>query len=350
MFESISECDLKQIIDKIESEILHFLNENLFFELFSVKYLDASFSLKSHLLTPLLDITSRGGKRLRPVFLILLTRLFLGDEKAAYSYAPVIEAIHTASLVHDDIEDGSVKRRGESALHIKYGIDTALNAASYLYFFALSLIEKQDKDRKASLYKETTESLTLLHLGQAFDIRHHSNYDLPFTYKDYTTCVALKTGELFSLAAKAALIFSGKACEKREEPALFSELGIAFQMFDDLQNISSGNKGKDRGDDIVEGKLSFPIVLYLEERISEKTKIISLFKRAKEEGILSSAVNECCKLLEKNGILEKGLEIAKKKADTVFDKLYSLHKNSFELDVIKELFFKSTAFKNNSIK
>lgn len=342
----MNECDLNKIMDRVESEIASVLNEKCFYERFSLKYSKTSDSLKTHLLTPLIDITLRGGKRIRPVLLILITRLLLGDETAAYSYSPVIEAIHTASLIHDDIEDSSFKRRGDKTLHIKYGVDTALNAASYLYFFALSLIEKQKGDVRALLYNVTIEALTLLHLGQAFDIKHHSDYDLTFDYEMYSTCVALKTGTLFSLVANVALIFSGKELEKSEEPTLFNELGVAFQMLDDLKNISSGNKGKDRGDDIVEGKLSFPIILYLDERKCEKKKIISLFKRAKQEGISSTAVNECCTLLEESGVLEKGLEIAHKKIDNVFDKLYSLHKNSFVLDVIKEFFLKNTALKS----
>lgn len=343
----MNECDLKKIIKRIEHEITINFNEKYFYDHFLPEYSPSPISsLGSHLFTPILDITSRGGKRLRPVLLILITKLFSGDEDAAYRFAPVIEAIHTASLVHDDIEDGSVKRRGEDALHIKYGIDTALNAGSWLYFFALSLIEKQNKDIRESLYAVTVQALTLLHLGQAFDIKHHSNYELIFNYDMYTTCVSLKTGSLFSLVAKTALILAGKELDDREEPNLFSKLGVAFQMLDDLKNVCQGNKGKHRGDDIVEGKLSFPIVLYLEERSEKKKEIISLFNRAKKEGISSSAVNECCSLLESSGILEKGLEIAQKKIDTVFDKLYTLHKNSSTLDIIKELFFKNTSLEN----
>lgn len=298
-------------------------------------------ALETHILSPCLDIMNRGGKRLRPLLLLQLTKMLSGDEEAAYKFSPVIEGLHTASLIHDDIEDASLKRRGEVSAHIKYGMDVSLNAAAALYFFAIKLIEEQKTSFKLSLYQECIASLSLLHLGQAMDIKHHSNYSIPFNYEIYERISSLKTGTLFSLAIKVALIFSQKQDENMIASKALNELGVAFQMFDDLANISSGNKGKDRGDDIVEGKMSFPIVLYLQKDEKNKAFILQFFEQAKKEGITSQAVATCCALLEESGVIKEGLSIAKEKRDKAFSTLESIFGTSSQLDMIKSIFTKN---------
>ena len=110
-------------------------------------------------------------------------------------------------------------------------------------------------------------------------------------------------------------------------------------MFDDLKNVAkTGIKGKEQGDDIVEGKLSFPIVLYLEEHPDDKEKIISYFSKAKKEGIFSKAIQDCCLLLESSGVIEKGFNIAKNKLDACFNQLKNIHGTSPYFDMVKDIF------------
>ena len=327
---------MQSIVKRINKEIEKAINEvsvSSFLPLSSSLSFDA---IKTHIIEPCNDIISRGGKRIRPLLLILCTKLLEGNEEEAFKATPIIEAIHTASLIHDDIEDSSPKRRGEPSTYIKYGTDVALNAGSALYFFALGLIAHHRKELQCSLYNLCVNALSLLHIGQAMDIKHHSNYNLNFDKAMYEHLVKLKTGTLFSLSANLALLFSNK--EDSSLPKVFNEVGVAFQMFDDLKNVATGIKGKVRGDDIVEGKLSFPIVLYLEEHPNDKEKIISYFNKAKEEGVCSKAVEECCILLESSGVIEKGFNIAKNKLDFSFDKLTKLYGKSSYMDMIVEIF------------
>ena len=287
---------MDEIIKRIDAEIEKAINENC---ISSILELTSPFSLeaiKTHIIAPSFDIILRGGKRLRPLLLIFLTELVEGDIEKAFRLSPIIEAIHTASLIHDDIEDASPKRRGEPSVHIKYGLDVALNGGSSLYFFALALIQREDRALQGPLYNLFINALSLLHIGQAMDIKHHSNYNLHFDIAMYEHLVSLKTGTLFSLASSIALLLSSFLSKEEEKvlPEIFNNVGIAFQMLDDLKNVAkSGVSGKVRGDDIVEGKLSFPIVLYLEKYPKNKSLIISFFERAKNEGITSKAVEEC---------------------------------------------------------
>ena len=328
---------METIIKQINKEIEKAINE---VSVSSFLPLDSSLSfdaIKTHIIEPCNDIISRGGKRIRPLLLILCTKLLEGNEEEAFKATPIVEAIHTASLIHDDIEDSSPKRRGEPSTYIKYGLDVALNAGSALYFFALGLIARHRKELQCSLYNLCVNALSLLHIGQAMDIKHHSNYKLHFDKAMYEHLVKLKTGTLFSLSANIALLFSNK--KTQEFPQIFNELGTAFQMLDDLKNIKkTGIKGKVRGDDIVEGKLSFPIVLYLEEHPKDKEKIVSYFNKAKKEGVCSKAVEECCILLESSGVIEKGFSVVKNKLDSSFDKLTKLYGKSPYMDMIVEVF------------
>ena len=331
--ELVKDTIIKQINEELEKAI----NE---ISISSLLSLDSSLSfeaIKTHIIFPCNDMICRGGKRIRPLLLILLTKLLEGNEEEAFKASPIIEAMHTASLIHDDIEDSSPKRRGEPSTYIKYGLDVALNAGSSLYFFALALIARHKKEVQASLYNLCVNALSLLHIGQAMDIKHHSNYNLHFDMAMYEHLVTLKTGTLFSLSANLALIFSNK--RNSLLPQIFNEAGVAFQMFDDLKNVAkTGIKGKEQGDDIVEGKLSFPIVLYLEEHPDDKEKIISYFTKAKKEGIFSKAIQDCCLLLESSGVIEKGFNIAKNKLDACFNQLKNIHGTSPYFDMVKDIF------------
>ncbi|MGP1438417.1 MAG: polyprenyl synthetase family protein [Treponema sp.] len=328
---------MNDIIKRINEEIAKAINEE------SVNsYLGLSFdAVKTHFIEPCNDMISRGGKRIRPLLVVLCTKLFCGNEEEAYKFSPIIEAIHTASLIHDDIEDASSKRRGKPSVHITYGLDVALNAGSALYFFALSLIERQEVSKQKDLYQLCLNALTRLHIGQAMDIKYHSNYNLEFDDAMYEHLVSLKTGTLFSFAVDVARLFSNKDAIKNFksfEAVAFNDLGISFQMLDDIKNIASGVKGKEKGDDIVEGKLSFPIVLYLKENPKDKEKIIKLFGQAKKEGISSKAVEECCLLLENSGVVEKGLTIAKDKLDHSLNRLTKVYGTSPYMNVIASIF------------
>lgn len=96
------------------------------------------------------------------------------DIADAYKIVPLLEFVHTASLIHDDIEDGAQERRGLSCAHIAFGLDTAINAGSWLYFEAAAVIENiKDDNLKLRLYRLFAEELRCLHLGQAMDIAWH---------------------------------------------------------------------------------------------------------------------------------------------------------------------------------
>lgn len=299
----------------------------------AAKYIDK-------LIEPNYTLISLGGKRWRPLLMMLCYKMAAEKsgapalaEEQAYSLTPLVEFVHTASLIHDDIEDNADLRRGKPAAHISYGLDTALNAASWLYFEAPVCINhlSASDSLKLELYKTYSNELRRLHLGQAMDIFWHRNPDLFPEKKEYLAMVKCKTGTLASLAAKLGCIAGGfSTAEATRFGGIAADIGIGFQIIDDVINLTSGNPGKKRGDDIVEGKKSLPVLLHAEEMPEDKQNIAAFMKSAACEGINSPAVENCITLLQKSRCIEKAAEQGR----TLIEKSCA----QFDSSQIKELF------------
>jgi octaprenyl-diphosphate synthase len=297
-------------------------------------------SLRS-LTAPLGDLLSRGGKRWRPLLMTLICES-LGGGDAALPLAPLVEFCHNASLIHDDIEDNSDERRGKPAVHVLYGEDTAINSGSFLYFLPLSCVgpwaaelEKQGvAPNDAAVYKNKVYEIwgaymRKLHLGQAMDIYWHRNFSVVPNIEEYYTMCALKTGCLARFAAVLGVcaaeaagapqkVAANAALSPGEAPpsrvaanmAIYlgegaEKLGVGFQILDDVKNLTTGIPGKKRGDDIVEGKKSLPVLLYL-NRYPEQAGLVSrCFAAARSGGASVPEVEELIGVLDAAGALDE---------------------------------------------
>lgn len=269
----------------------------------------------TNLITPNKALINLGGKRWRPVLMILCYEMAKKlknkqalTEEQVYSLVPLVEFVHTASLIHDDIEDSADLRRGKPAAHITYGLDTALNAGSWLYFEAPVCINKLDvnPEMKLSLYQIYTNELRRLHLGQAMDIYWHRTPSIFPEQEEYLSMVKCKTGTLASLAAKIGCAAGGMSIEEATKYGeIAANIGIGFQIIDDVINLTTGNVGKKRGDDIVEGKKSLPVLIHVAECPEDKVAIAKCMETAANDGINSPAVEDCIAILEKSGCIQK---------------------------------------------
>ncbi len=276
----------------------------------------------SNLLEPCRNLVSLGGKRWRPLLLVLCAELTKDAKKSenslenAYNLTPLVEFAHTASLIHDDIEDNSDTRRGKAAAHITYGMDVALNAGSWLYFQASSCIQSLNipNDEKLEFYELFLLELRRLHLGQAMDIFWHRNSEIIPSVEEYTAMVRNKTGTLARLAVELGILAGGASKNDAQRAGKIAEdIGTGFQILDDVTNLTKGNPGKKRGDDVVEGKKSLPVLYHLEENASDKATLAKLFEQARREGIYSPAVEKVIKILSSSGAVEK----ARKKGNEI---------------------------------
>jgi len=274
------------------------------------------------------DILSRGGKRWRPLLMTLACEASGGGD-AALPLAPLVEFCHNASLIHDDIEDRSDERRGGPSVHLLYGVDTAINAGSFLYFLPLACIDlwQQADNHKADVYSLWAAYLRRLHLGQAIDIHWHNTFDIVPSVDEYLGMCALKTGCLARFAAELGILAAKTAgCDTGQTGSLgeaAEKLGIGFQILDDVKDLTTGIPGKQRGDDIVEGKKSLPVLLYLQQHPEKMEMVCRCFMVARSDGVGAPETEELIQALEASGVITEAEERGKALiagARTVFEK------------------------------
>ncbi|MCL2441532.1 MAG: polyprenyl synthetase family protein [Treponema sp.] len=304
-----------ELLKKIETELEYWLPENpdslwidqVFTDIDNKTNTDSM----SFLLSPLRELVFRGGKRWRPLLMNLICKS-LGAGDAAIPLSPVLEFSHNASLIHDDIEDDSDERRGKPSVHKLFGVDTAINSASFFYFLASCCIDKCSFQNKDLIYKLWLKCMKRLHLGQAMDINWHRNVSIIPSVEDYILMCKLKTGSLARLAVELGGLAAGVSQESIQKIGEAADLmGVGFQILDDVKNLTTGIPGKKRGDDIVEGKKGFPVLLYMNKYPEKQEQVFYCFHVAKREGTLAPEVNELIAALENSGVFpeahEKGL-------------------------------------------
>ncbi|MDR1239210.1 MAG: polyprenyl synthetase family protein [Treponema sp.] len=269
--------------------------------------------LLAALINPGRDLLSRGGKRWRPLLMTLVCES-LGGGDAALPLTPLVEFCHNASLIHDDIEDNSDERRGRPAAHILFGVDTAINGGCFLYFLPLSCIDAWGTavpaEQKARIYACWGEYIRKLHLGQAMDIHWHRNFGSLPGLDEYLVMCRFKTGCLARLAAVLGAATAGPGFEAEGERLgkAAENFGVGFQILDDVKNLTSGIPGKKRGDDVVEGKKSLPVLLYLYRQPERRDFTARCFAAARAGGAGAPEVEALIGELEAAGTLEEAAE------------------------------------------
>jgi geranylgeranyl diphosphate synthase type I len=227
-------------------------------------------ALNKAIADPIWEFLDRGGKRWRPALFLLVCEA-LGKKLTDFAdFAIIPEVVHNGTLMVDDIEDTSEYRRGKPCTYKLFGLDIAINAGNAMYYLPLlPLLENRDKvsPRKlAQVYEVYAQEMINLSLGQAMDIAWHrglANAD-EISEKDYLQMCAYKTGTLARMAAKIAAVLCDSDDRLAEKLGHFAEsLGIAFQMKDDVLDLTSAQfteKKGGRGQDVTEGKRSLPVI------------------------------------------------------------------------------------------
>eukprot|EP01116_Phalansterium_solitarium_P015444 TRINITY_DN3412_c0_g1_i1.p1 TRINITY_DN3412_c0_g1~~TRINITY_DN3412_c0_g1_i1.p1 ORF type:complete len:323 (+),score=103.54 TRINITY_DN3412_c0_g1_i1:93-1061(+) len=216
---------------------------------------DLSEEDKKVLLDPFKYLTEIPGKGVRALLVKGFQKWLQIDRNHLESVAKIVEMLHNASLLIDDIEDNSKLRRGVPVAHLIYGVPLTINSANYVYFAALRECAALGNPQAVSVF---TEELLALHHGQGFDIFWRDHSQCP-TEDQYKQMVLEKTGGLFRLAVRLMQAFS---TNKTDFVPLVNYLGLYFQIRDDYINLQSEEymKNKSFAEDLTEGKFSFPII------------------------------------------------------------------------------------------
>ena len=289
-------------------------------------------------------LLKRGGKRWRSLVMVLGYELAGGEAEDIYELTTLVELPHTGSLIIDDIEDKAVERRGGPAIHLQFGIDKAINAGNFLYFEPTYLIEQSrlEDSVKLRLLVCYLRVMRRLHFGQGLDIQWHNDHDFIPSRSEYLRMCRYKTGALSRLAAEIAFAAAGRSdLEADAFGRLWEDIGVGFQILDDVKNLVFGNPGKQRGDDIVEGKKSLPVLCHASASPQGGRDVLEVFRRVdvlRAEGkAFQEEVERAIALMEASGAIDEARSIAESLLSRSASLLRSGYPNTEERQSLEEL-------------
>jgi geranylgeranyl pyrophosphate synthase len=204
---------------------------------------------------------SSGGKRIRPSLALLTGRLYPSDLGKIVSLAAAVEMLHTATLVHDDVVDGSLLRRGSPTLNAKWSPGATILTGDYVFARAADLAAQTDNVRVMQIFARTLMIIVSGELRQQF-----SDNEQRQTREDYFKRIYAKTASMFELATEAAGVLIGAREDEIKVLKDFGhDLGIAFQIMDDVLDLvgDASQVGKPVAHDLREGIVTLPVIEYL---------------------------------------------------------------------------------------
>ena len=207
-------------------------------------------------------IIGAGGKRMRPAMLLLVARALGYRGSHHHLMAAVVEFIHTATLLHDDVVDESDLRRGRSTANAVFGNAASVLVGDYLYSRAFEMMVEVDRMRIMQIMSEAT---TIIAEGEVLQLLNVHDPDV--SEERYLQVVRFKTAKLFEAAARAGAVLADATPEQEEAAAAYGRhIGTAFQLVDDVLDYSgdAAALGKNVGDDLREGKPTLPLIRVLE--------------------------------------------------------------------------------------
>lgn len=203
-------------------------------------------------------IISSGGKRLRPILVLLSGGLFGSLKPAHHQLAAIVELIHTSTLLHDDVVDESSKRRGKSTANALFGNAASVLVGDFVYSRTFQMMVSIQNMRVMEVLSNATN---IIAEGEVLQLLNINNADI--TDEDYLKVIHYKTAKLFEAASQLGAIISQASAHDESALSLYGmHLGTAFQLVDDILDLSGNSEeiGKNLGDDLAEGKPTLPIL------------------------------------------------------------------------------------------
>jgi octaprenyl-diphosphate synthase len=261
--------EFQNILDEFQSDLKKI--DNIISE-FAAGKSSLIFKISHHLI-------SSGGKRIRPILLILSAKLCgtkTGDDH--YNLAAAVELIHTATLLHDDVVDRSEIRRGKKTAHAIWDNKASILVGDYLFASAFQLMVRS---RNLSALDLLAKTSSIMADGEVMQLENSN--DVTLCKEKYLEIIFSKTAILFSTACESGAIINNRSQEENFSLRNFGKnLGIIFQIIDDILDYCAQEKslGKDIGNDFFEAKVTLPIILtYEKASFSEKKFISEAFAR-----------------------------------------------------------------------
>lgn len=276
----------------------------------------------------ILELLEGNGKLLRPAFVLIGSKFGDNDKAKSVPTAAVIELLHMATLVHDDVIDDSKLRRGRETVQSKYGKDYAVYIGDYLFCVCFKILATQSS---LQAIKVDARAMSKICMGEVNQL--NARFSMKLSVKDYLSRISGKTAELFSIS----LYLGAAECNadkkvSRELSNIGHNLGMAFQIIDDILDYEGNDESikKSAANDLKQGIYTIPLIYAYRKNKAAFDELLSKDNYTEEE------VREIIKLVKENKGIEMAKELAEKYMKKCFKGIGRLPENPYK-DVLREI-------------
>jgi octaprenyl-diphosphate synthase len=263
-------------------------------------------------------IINSGGKRLRPLLHLLCAGAMGAEGWHKHQVAAIIEFIHTATLLHDDVVDSSDMRRGQETANALFGNEASVLVGDFLYSRAFEMMVEIDNMRVMSILARATNVIAEGEVMQLLNV-----HDADTTEERYLEVIRCKTAKLFEAAAQLAAVITGAPQEQENALSAYGMyLGKSFQLIDDVLDYSASSEelGKNVGDDLAEGKPTLPLIYAMRKGSPAQAKVV---REAIEKGGLEQ-IDAVLEAIESTGAIDYTARTAEQAANTAVEAIKGL--------------------------
>ena len=275
-------------------------------------------------------IIAAGGKRLRPALLLLMCGALGYSGEQRFNMAAVVEFIHTATLLHDDVVDESTLRRGRTTANEAFGNPASVLVGDFLYSRAFQMMVDAGDMR---IMKTLSEATNVIAEGEVLQLMNM--HDASLTESGYLQVIRSKTAKLFEASARLAALLAQSSTSVEQNCADYGQaLGTAFQVIDDVLDYDGDVKemGKNLGDDLREGKATLPLIIAMQRATPAERSVI-------EQAIVAGGIanmGQIIEIVQKTGALIATRAAAAAEAQRALDALQNLPQNAYA-DALRQL-------------
>ena len=258
-------------------------------------------------------IISAGGKRLRPALLLLCCGALGYEGQQRFNMAAVVEFIHTATLLHDDVVDDSAMRRGSPTANARFGNPASVLVGDFLYSRAFQMMVDTQSMRIMAVLADATN---IIAEGEVMQLMNMHNAGLDEA--GYLQVIRSKTAKLFEASARVGAILSGASAPLEEACAQYGQaLGTAFQVIDDVLDYTgdAAGMGKNLGDDLRDGKATLPLIAAMQRGTDQERQTIQKAIETGDVGMLDAVIA----IVKNTGALDIARKAAQQEAQRAID-------------------------------
>lgn len=273
-------------------------------------------------------IVNSGGKRLRPVLAVLSARAMGYEAGRHIDLAAIVEFIHTATLLHDDVVDASDLRRGRETANALWGNEASVLVGDFLYSRSFEMMVDVGQMRVMEILAKATNIISEGEVLQLLNV-----HDADTTEERYLNVIRYKTAKLFEAACQLGAIISGSDATQEQAMADYGmHLGTAFQLIDDVldYSASSDDMGKNVGDDLAEGKPTLPLIYVMRHGSEEQATLV---REAIEQGGLEQ-LDAVMTAVQSTGAIEYTAKTAREEADRAIAALSGIPDSAYKQAMI----------------